>query len=205
MLKNYFFHPTIISLFILFFISLTFLLHADLLPHYFLLLFLPIPIAPFYEWLMHKFVLHQPFPKNNKFWRKQIARLHHAHHYEPRSIPLLFAPAWAVLIHLLVTYFLFSILTLSFTLAWIPFTSAVAYYLWYEWVHLSHHTPKYQPKTAWGKRLKQAHMNHHYWNENYYWGITNTFADKCLGTLPSRSTLAKSETVHHISGYDGNS
>ena len=43
---------------------------------------------------------------------------------------------------------------------------SIAYYLFYEWVHLAHHTPAYRPRT---RRLSIArcNMRHHFHNENY--------------------------------------
>ena len=49
-------------------------------------------------------------------------------------------------------------------------------------MHFTHHDPRYQPKTAYGLRLRQAHMQHHYYNANYWWGITNDLADVLFGT-----------------------
>ena len=36
-----------------------------------------------------------------------------------------------------------------------------------EWVHLAHHTPAYRPRTRMGLALRDAHMRHHFHNENY--------------------------------------
>ncbi len=201
MLKGYFTHSTIIGLWILFFTCLAICIETGLLQNHYIWLVLPVIIAPFYEWYTHKFILHAQLPKKNGLLRKMMIRLHHGHHRHPQNYELLFAPIWAVIIHLIQTYILFVIITWSFTIALVPFTSGVLYYLWYEWVHLGHHTPEYQFLTPIGRRLKRAHMWHHYYNENYYWGITNYLGDKCLGTFKDKSKLEKSKTTKHIAGY----
>lgn len=201
MLKNYFGHSTIIGLWILLAIMITWCAYLDLWQQYYLWGILPIVIAPFYEWFTHKFVLHAKLPEENCLRRRMMIRLHHGHHREPQNYQLLFAPVWAVVIHLIETYLLFALLTMSFTIALVPFTVGVAYYLLYEWIHLAHHTPKYQAKTKWGHTLKRAHMWHHHHNENHYWGITNALGDKFFGTFKDKNAVPKSMTTKHISGY----
>ena len=201
MTKNYFSHSTIIGLWLLLILMIAVCAQLGLCQKYALWGLLPILIAPFYEWVMHKYVLHDQLPKQDCLRRRMMIRLHHGHHREPQNYQLLFAPVWAVAIHLIATYLLFTLLTLSFTIALIPFTIGIAYYLLYEWIHLAHHTPKHQPRTRWGYRLKRAHMWHHHHNENYYWGITNAFGDKILGTFKDKSIIPKSNTTKNISGY----
>ncbi|MFT6834681.1 MAG: putative membrane metal-binding protein [Francisellaceae bacterium] len=201
MLKGYFTHSTIIGLWVLFFIMLYICLTTQLLKNYYFLLILPVIIAPFYEWYVHKYVLHKQLPEKNNLLRRSLIRLHHDHHRHPQNYDLLFAPVWAVVIHLIQTYLLFALITWSFSIALVPFTSGVFYYLWYEWVHLGHHTPEYDFLTPFGKKLKRAHMWHHHHNENYYWGITNYLGDKILGTFKDKSELEKSNTTKNIAGH----
>ena len=78
---------------------------------------------------------------------------------------------------------------LSFKNALAPIFSTFIYYLFYEWVHLAHHSVQYKPITKIGKSLKEAHMQHHFHNENYNWGITNLMADYFLETLKCCSKI----------------
>ncbi|MCF6767376.1 sterol desaturase family protein [Thiotrichales bacterium 19S11-10] len=158
-------------------------------------------IAPFYEWYAHKFLLHARL--SSRFnWLKQFQmKLHHLHHRYPHKLEHQFAPPLAILIHLIQTYLLFTVIAFSFEIALVPFTVSILYYLFYEWMHLAHHHKTYKPKTKLGYKIRQAHMRHHFYNENYCWGITNPLADLIFGTFKLRDNINKSPTTHHISGY----
>ena len=84
-----------------------------------------------------------------------------------------------------------------------PLLASLAYYLVYEWVHLAHHTQSYKPLTVWGRGLRDAHMRHHFHNENYNWGITNGLGDVQLGTWKGTSDVEKSATAKKLSGFEG--
>jgi hypothetical protein len=84
-----------------------------------------------------------------------------------------------------------------------PLAGSLAYYLVYEWVHLAHHTKTYTPFFKWGLALREAHMRHHFHNENYNWGITNGLGDVVLGTWKSTQEVPKSATIKNIAGYQG--
>ncbi|MCF6776680.1 sterol desaturase family protein [Thiotrichales bacterium 19X7-9] len=199
--KNYFFHPLVLCLWVLFFLCLIVSIISQLFIDYWYWALLPIVIAPFYEWYAHKFLLHAKLSTKYKKLRSFQIKLHHEHHKQPHSLKYQFAPPLAVVIHLIQTYLLFSLITLSFSIAVIPFTFGILYYLFYEWMHLAHHTTSYKPKTNLGQKLKRAHMRHHFYNENYCWGITNPVGDIAFGTFKSRDNVAKSSTTHSISGY----
>ena len=85
----------------------------------------------------------------------------------------------------------------------LPLLTSIAYYLVYEWTHLAHHTKSYKPLTGWGAALREAHMRHHFHNENFNWGITNGLGDVLLGTWKSTGEVEKSATAKRLSGYEG--
>jgi sterol desaturase/sphingolipid hydroxylase (fatty acid hydroxylase superfamily) len=74
----------------------------------------------------------------------------------------------------------------------------IVYYLHYEWMHLGHHIPGYNHIFPWSNKLKTAHQLHHYRNENYWWGITNSIGDKVFGTYKKHNEVERSETIRHI-------
>jgi len=193
--------PLILGLIVLFLIFLYICTSTGLLVRYFFLIPLPIIVAPFYEWMMHKYVLHANLSEKFRYLRDFQIRLHHQHHKTPENVRFQFAPWEAVVLHLLQSYLLFALVTWSFSRALVPFTAGILYYLFYEWIHLAHHTPGYKPLTEIGQRLKRAHMRHHFYNENYCWGITNYLADKCLHTFKETNDIDKSETTRNIAGY----
>lgn len=199
MLKIYFTHPSIIALWIFFAALMTYTIHSSLLFQHKAWLIVPVLLAPFYEWVAHKYLLHAKLPEKHGLYRSFLIRLHHGHHRDPHNIQLLFAPPLAILIVMIKFYLISCLLTASFTIALVPFSCCVLYYLYYEWVHLGHHVPGYQHITPYGKIMKRAHMLHHHCNENYWWGITNNLADILFGTFKSHRDVEKSTTVKNIS------
>jgi len=158
-------------------------------------------LAPLYEWYAHKFILHRQLTNRNNWLRKFQIKLHHGHHAYPEDIKLQFAPAIAIISLFIQTYIFYSILCFSFKTALVPIFSTFLYYLFYEWIHLAHHSMQYKPITKIGKSLKEAHMQHHFHNENYNWGITNLMADYFLKTLKSSKEISKSPTTKKIAGF----
>ncbi len=202
MIKTYFSHPTIIFLWLFFLFILTINIKTGLLQHHYLWLILPIVLAPFYEWLAHKYLLHAALPEKEGWYKRFMLRLHHDHHRDPKNVKLLFAPVSAIIVLFIKLYFFYSLLTWSFATALVPFLGSVLYYLYYEWVHLGHHVVEFQHFTSYGKKMKSAHMRHHYINENYWWGITNHWGDIFFGTYKERNEVEKSPFVKNIGKLD---
>ena len=163
--------------------------------------------APFFEWVTHKYTLHRDLTDKPGFWRDYQIRLHHGHHVYPERRDLQFAPVSAIaimFIQLYASYALFIWLVgQPHETVLMPLMTSLAYYLIYEWTHLAHHAQSYKPLTGWGRALREAHMRHHFHNENYNWGITNGLGDVVLGTWKSTGEVAKSTTAKKLSGYDG--
>jgi hypothetical protein len=163
--------------------------------------------APFFEWVTHKYTLHRDLTETPRFWRDYQIRLHHGHHLYPERRDLQFAPSSAIIIMFMQLYasyaFMIWLVGQPHQAVLVPLLTSIAYYLVYEWVHLAHHTKTYTPLTAWGLALREAHMRHHFHNENYNWGITNGLGDVLLGTWKDTSDVTKSATAKKLSGFDG--
>ncbi len=214
------------------------------LKEYWYLVLILIVVAPFYEWVAHKYLLHDLIGnvfemeaiegvsvgdkirvrvldklqevevlsvsgdkmtvgygkgKNHKWLRNFMDRLHFGHHENPNNIKLIFAPVSASLLLFLKFFILSYVLSLFNMEVALTFTFLVVlYYLHYEWMHLAHHIPGYKHIFPWSEKLKQAHLFHHYRNENYWWGITNSLGDIVLGTYPDYKEVEKSPTVMNI-------
>jgi hypothetical protein len=67
----------------------------------------------------------------------------------------------------------------------------------YEWIHYLIHTA-YVPRTAVYRRVWRNHRLHHFKNERYWHGITNTVADRVLGTMPDQRDIPRSETARTL-------
>ncbi len=150
------------------------------------LLLLPVVLAPFVEFTLHRFVLHARLPAGDGLRRRLQVDLHHAHHADPRCVARLFWPAWALAPLGLLTYAGYA-LVFGVAAALVPMAASVAYFVFYEWMHFSHHDPGYVARTRYGRRLRRAHMLHHHYNPNYWWGITNDLADVLLRTGGARA------------------
>lgn len=152
---------------------------------------------PLHEYVTHRWILHaKPLPWA---WAVKIQRrLHYDHHVDPRQLDLLFAPLWFTI----PAPFLYG----AVYLALLPPAAALgmlfgnmATMLFYEWTHFIAHVP-YQPRSAYFRRLKTMHTWHHYKNERYWFGVTESIMDRALGTLPEVGAIATSPTVRALHG-----
>lgn len=166
---------------------------ADLLPFVTVL-----TIQPFLEWTLHKFLLHAP-PGRIAGRRVDTvaAREHRRHHQDPRNLELLFIPGrW--LLYLIAAVLIVGLplpgpLRLSFYVA--AFGMAMAY----QWSHFLIHTD-YKPRSPTFRHLYDNHRWHHYRNEKYWFGVTNTLGDRILGTDHDRSSVPVSPTAKDLLG-----
>jgi hypothetical protein len=195
----YFSHP-FIWIYLMGFAGLLILtMQMGVLQKYYSLILIPILLSPFYEWVTHKYILHrkvdpQTSPRGYEYMRK----LHYIHHEDPKNTEYIFAPLSAALFIFIEMFVVFSILFWSWEKALVIEIGVVAFYLYYEWVHLAHHVPQYNPLTPLGKKMKQAHLWHHFRNENYWWGITSHYGDLALKTFPHANDVEASPTCMDI-------
>ena len=205
-LKVYLSHGSVQMLFVALAACLFGIVHLHLSPFWPWALFV-IASAPFFEWVTHKFTLHRPLAERQGFWRNYQIRLHHGHHLHPERRDLQFAPPSAIIAMFVQLYTSYALLIWlagqAHSVVLVPLATSTAYYLVYEWTHLAHHTKSYKPRTAWGTALREAHMRHHFHNENYNWGITNGLGDVLLGTWKDTTQVSKSATAKKLSGFDG--
>jgi hypothetical protein len=159
-----------------------------------------LPLFPFFEWIVHVFVLH---------WRpKRVGRLtidpllsreHRAHHVDPRSIPLIFIPwkslaTWALPVSIGVALLAFPRLGMGLT--FLVCIGAIG--LCYEWIHYLIHSD-YKPKTRVYRAIWRNHRNHHFKNEHYWFTVTSSAtADRVLRTDPDPATVENSPTVKNL-------
>ena len=174
-------HPTVVAMIVVCAALLAAAWRLGALARAWPLLLLPVVLAPFVEFGLHRFVLHAPLPARDGLRRRLQVDLHHAHHADPRDVARLFWPAWALLPLGASTYGAYALL-FGLATALVPMAGSVGYFVFYEWMHFSHHDPAYQPRTRYGMRMRRAHMHHHYYNACYWWGITNDLADVLLRT-----------------------
>ena len=69
----------------------------------------------------------------------------------------------------------------------------------YEWLHYLIHS-EYKPRTAPYRALWRHHRLHHYKNEQYWFGVTSTAADRALRTAPAPNEVETSPTARDLLG-----
>ncbi|WP_301107384.1 sterol desaturase family protein [Sporosarcina sp.] len=148
------------------------------------------------EYVIHRFLFHMKTPQN-PFLLKWIKRLHFDHHADPNDLKLLFLPIWFSLPGFSFFAAIFYSITNSLQLMIAYLAGIVVYFLYYEWKHYIAHRPV-QPRTAMGRRIKKAHLWHHFKNENYWFGVTHTSVDKTFGTYKDQKLVEKSETAKNL-------
>jgi hypothetical protein len=67
----------------------------------------------------------------------------------------------------------------------------------YEWTHFLIHTA-YRPRSRYYRSIWRNHRLHHFKNEHYWHGITNTLGDRAMGTLRDQREVQKSETARTL-------
>jgi hypothetical protein len=162
-----------------------------------------IALFPFFEWMIHVFILHwRPKHLGRLIIDPLLAREHRAHHMDPRNIPLVFIPAKTLLwvLPLTVAVALLAFPQLGMGLTYLVFISAFG--LGYEWCHYLIHSD-YKPETPVYRAIWRNHRQHHYKNEHYWFTVTSTgTADRVLGTYPDQAIVATSPTAKNLhAGY----
>ncbi len=165
--------------------------------------------ASFFEWTLHKYIMHRPLWKFRYPFQAHAVVHHktfkadHTYHLidekDKETIPM----AWwngPVLVAIGVIPFAllsWGIGEWGFTLG--GFLSFAFYYCFYEYIHWCMHLPKSRrvEKPWWFRRLNGHHLLHHrYMHKNF--NVVLPLADLCLGTLKLRAS-------HHFSQARGES
>jgi Fatty acid hydroxylase len=167
-----------------------------------------VAIYPFGEWAIHVYLLHlRPFRLRGKDVELPTSRSHRQHHERPTHMGLiLLGPVEVALLGGLAVPLVLAagavlVWPLAGTLAVEPFvTAALTGYVLialYEWTHFLIHTA-YRPRSRPYRRVWQTHRLHHFKNEHYWHGITNTLADRVFGTLPDHRDVERSPTARTL-------
>lgn len=163
--------------------------------------FVMVPVYPFAEYLIHRFILHNRAlyrsPSTAATWK----RIHFDHHQDPRKLEVLFGAVWTTLPTILVLT-----IPLGFTIdgaagAMAAFAAGLLLFINYELCHCLQHL-NYTPRSAILKRMKQLHLAHHFHNEQGNFGIVMFWVDRLFGTFYGSVTATpRSPTTFNL-GYD---
>jgi hypothetical protein len=157
-----------------------------------------IVFASFFEWLLHKYVMHRPVGSFRYAFHAHAVVHHktfkadHTYHLidekDKETIPM----AWwngPLLILIGVTPFaVLSWFNGQWAFALGGLLAIASYYCFYEYIHWCMHLPKARrvEKPWWFRRLNGHHLLHHrYMHKNF--NVVLPLADLCLGTLMARS------------------
>jgi sterol desaturase/sphingolipid hydroxylase (fatty acid hydroxylase superfamily) len=146
-----------------------------------------------YSW--HRFAFHAP-PARWAWLRKMQHRLHYDHHVEPNRLDLLFLPLWFLVPNLIITGALVDLVLGDARLLPVLVGIMLAI-LHYEWMHYLAHIP-YQPRTHFGRWMKQYHLRHHFISEKLWFGVSNPSLDVLYGTYRAPKTVEKSQTTRKL-------
>ena len=147
------------------------------------------------EYGMHRFAFHAP-PLSWPRLRKLQHRLHYDHHVEPSRLDLLFLPWWFLIPNLAGTAALIWLI-LGARLVAPALLGVMLAIFHYEWVHYVAHIP-YQPRTRFGRWMKQYHLRHHFISEKLWFGVSNPSLDMLYRTYREPKAVEKSATVRKL-------
>jgi hypothetical protein len=165
-------------------------------------------IYPFGEWAIHVYLLHmKPFRVGSRKIDPIAARAHRAHHRKPNDLSMILLDPLEVGALLLgavpFTVAVGGLLATAIAgpVAAGPLVSAalaeyIAIFI-YEWTHFLIHTA-YRPRSRYYRSVWRNHRLHHFKNEHFWHGITQTLSDRALGTLPDHRDVPKSETARTL-------
>ncbi len=154
--------------------------------------------ASFFEWTLHKYVMHRPVGKFRYAFQAH-AIVHHGTFKADRSYHLLdekdkhtIPMAWwngpALILIGTTPFAILSGFTGQWAFALGGGLSILSYYSFYEYIHWCMHLPKARrvEKPWWFRKLNGHHLLHHrYMHKNF--NVVLPLADLCLGTLMARA------------------
>lgn len=142
------------------------------------------------EYLLHRFIFH--FTPTTPTQERLEFLMHGLHHADPKDpTRLVMPPAGSLILGAIV----FSICRGLFGPIWAEplFGFLVIGYLCYDYVHyFIHHS---NPRTVFGKIVKQHHMKHHFVTPNARWGVSSPLWDHVFGTLEEKHERTNEQII----------
>jgi sterol desaturase/sphingolipid hydroxylase (fatty acid hydroxylase superfamily) len=164
-------------------------------------MFALLAIYPFYEYALHRFVLHNRALYKSPLTASVWKRIHYDHHQDPNRLDVLFGSPSNTLLAIFVPSIPIGYAINGWSGALACSAMGLGIFSFYEFCHCVQHL-NFVPKNGWLRRIKKHHMAHHFHNETGNFGITTTFVDRMVGTLYSDgSERPRSAHVYDL-GYD---
>jgi dihydroceramide fatty acyl 2-hydroxylase len=131
------------------------------------------------EYWLHRLLFH--WEPDNSFGRRMHFIIHGVHHDHPNDRMRLVMPP-AVSIPLATLFFLGFSALFGTPAAYPLFAGLIIGYLAYDYMH--YHQHHHTPRTALGKRLRAAHMRHHFQDHRFGYGVSSPLWDFVFRTMP---------------------
>ncbi len=162
-------------------------------------------VYPLVWHLLHQYVLHGQWMYRIKPLASTWKRIHYDHHQDPNHLEVLFGALHTTLPTILIA---------TAPIGWLiggpngriggacaAFAAGILTTCYYEFMHCIQHL-SFKPKWKWVQFQKQRHNEHHYFDEDGNFGITNYAFDRILGTYyEKKDRPQRSETVFNL-GYN---
>ena len=158
-------------------------------------------IFPFYEYALHRFVLHNRALYKSPLTADVWKRIHYDHHQDPNRLDVLFGSPSNTLVGVFAPSLPLGYAIGGWGAAMAAAALALVLFAFYEFCHCVQHL-NFTPTNAWLRGIKKHHMAHHFYNETGNFGITSNIVDRLVGTLyEDGATRPKSPHVYDL-GYD---
>ncbi|MGJ8633998.1 MAG: sterol desaturase family protein [Luteolibacter sp.] len=157
-----------------------------------------IVFSSFFEWTLHKYVMHKPLGKfrypfeAHAIVHHQVFKADKTYHLQDQKDKETIPMAWwngAVIVLIgVIPFVLVSLVVGEWAFVLGGFLAFAGYYCFYEYIHWCMHLPKARrvEKPEWFRRLNGHHLLHHrYMHKNF--NVVLPLADLLLGTLMPRA------------------
>ena len=134
------------------------------------------------EYWMHRIVFH--FEPEDGIGARLHWIIHGVHHDHPNDRMRLVMPP-SVSVPLAIGFYLLFLLVLGGTVAPAFGAGFLVGYLIYDMTH--YHVHHHTPRTRTGRRLREAHMRHHFQDDTRGFGVSAPWWDHIFGTAPKRA------------------
>jgi len=134
------------------------------------------------EYWMHRIVFH--FEPEDGIGARLHWIIHGVHHDHPNDRMRLVMPP-SVSVPLAIGFYLLFLLVLGGTVAPAFGAGFLVGYLIYDMTH--YHVHHHTPRTRTGRRLREAHMRHHFQDDTRGFGVSAPWWDHVFGTAPKRA------------------
>ena len=133
------------------------------------------------EYWLHRAIFH--FEPQRGLGARLHWMLHGVHHDHPNDrLRLVMPPSASIPLAALFLALFWAVLPAA---GWQAFGAGfLAGYLFYDMLHF--HVHHHVPKTAWGKRLRELHMRHHFQDGDRMFGVSAPWWDTVFGTAPPK-------------------